>query len=119
MTSGCRHSVKRFCKGKGCEYPSAVSHDLIRADCVILSDLQSTGDELVVSQRIPDLQNVQVHHLPRTDLHWLACLEVLTLLLVDDASVRGVAAFVVPELGVQEKTKDSIWKLHFTSQLVP
>merc|ERR1711933_533613 len=44
--------------------------------------------------------------------HWLACLWAMTLSFVDDASVRWVDTFEDSELGIEEKTKDSIWKLY-------
>jgi len=47
--------------------------------------------------------------------HWLACLWAMTLALVDDDSARWVDTFEDSEMGVAEKTKDSVWKLYFAS----
>jgi len=47
--------------------------------------------------------------------HWLTCLWVLTLSLVPDDSVSWVDTFEESEMNVQEKTKDSAWKLYIAA----
>jgi len=47
--------------------------------------------------------------------HWLACLWGLTLSLVEEGSVRWIDTFEELEVGIEEKTKDSIWKLYIAA----
>lgn len=47
--------------------------------------------------------------------HWLACLWAMTLSLVEEDAVRWVDTFEDAEFGVEDKTKDSVWKLYVAS----